>query len=95
MLQLAEKHDLVIIEDDIYGDFDFSQQSRFARLDQLQRVIDIGSYSKTLSAAMGVGYIACKHELMQQSQAVSVRNKFQMSLMLYQSGQNVRCSHAG
>jgi len=66
LLQLAEKHDLVIVEDDVYGDFDFNQQSRLATLDQLQRVIYIGSYSKTLSAAMRVGYVACKHELMQQ-----------------------------
>ncbi len=66
VLQLAEKHDLIIIEDDVYGDFDSSRQCRLATLDQLQRVIYIGSYSKTLSAAVRVGYIACKGELMQE-----------------------------
>jgi len=35
VLQLAEKQDLSIIEDDVYGEFDSSQQSRLARLDQL------------------------------------------------------------
>jgi DNA-binding transcriptional MocR family regulator len=66
LLKLADQHDLIIIEDDIYGDFHPGQQSRLATLDQLQRVIYISSYSKTLSAAMRVGYIACNHELAQQ-----------------------------
>ncbi|MFC1747467.1 PLP-dependent aminotransferase family protein [Pseudomonadota bacterium] len=66
VLQLAEKYDLVIVEDDVYGDFHPQQQSRLATLDQLQRVIYISSYSKTLSAAMRVGYIAGKPELIQQ-----------------------------
>ena len=60
MLQLAEKYDLTIIEDDIYGDYQPTPTTRLATLDQLNRVIYIGSYSKTVSASLRVGFIACK-----------------------------------
>ncbi len=57
-LQLAEKYDLTIVEDDIYSDFQNGPGERLAALDQLQRVIYIGSFSKTLSANLRVGFIA-------------------------------------
>ncbi|WP_269533838.1 PLP-dependent aminotransferase family protein [Chitinimonas sp. BJYL2] len=57
-LQLAEKYDLTIVEDDIYSDFQTGPGERFAALDQLHRVIYIGSFSKTLSANLRVGFIA-------------------------------------
>lgn len=63
MLQLAEKHDLTLIEDDVYGDFMASPATRLATLDQLNRVIYVGGYSKTVSASARVGYLACKREL--------------------------------
>ena len=50
LLQLAEKHDFLIADDDIYGDMVQGPATRLATLDQLQRVIHIGSYSKTISA---------------------------------------------
>lgn len=57
-LQLAEKYDLTIVEDDIYSDFQTGPGERLAALDQLHRVIYIGSFSKTLSANLRVGFIA-------------------------------------
>jgi len=57
ILQLAEKYDLTIVEDDIYSDFQTGPGERLAALDQLQRVIYIGSFSKTLSANLRVGFI--------------------------------------
>jgi len=66
VLQLAERYDLTIIEDDIYGDFHPGQATRLASLDQLQRVIYLSSYSKTISASLRVGYIACSPDLAQQ-----------------------------
>lgn len=59
LLQLAEKYDLTIVEDDIYSDFQVGPGERLAALDQLQRVIYIGSFSKTLSGNMRVGYMVC------------------------------------
>jgi len=63
ILQLAEKHQLYIVEDDIYGDLHPSSAPRLATLDQLKRVIYISSFSKTISASLRVGFIACAPEL--------------------------------
>jgi len=66
LLQLAEQADMMIIEDDVFGDFQPGKVSRLATLDQLQRVIYISSYSKTISASMRVGFIAASTEIIQQ-----------------------------
>ncbi len=63
LLQLAEKHDLHIVEDDVYGDFHPASAPRLATLDQLRRVIYVSSYSKTISASLRVGFLACSTEL--------------------------------
>jgi DNA-binding transcriptional MocR family regulator len=60
VLKLAERFNLLIVEDDIYGDFHPSVMTRLATLDQLERVIYIGSFSKTISASLRVGFLACK-----------------------------------
>ncbi|TCV95076.1 aminotransferase-like domain-containing protein [Biostraticola tofi] len=58
LLTLAEGTDLVIIEDDIFADFESHPAPRLAALDGLSRVIHMGSFSKTISASMRCGYIA-------------------------------------
>ena len=58
LLTLASAHDLVIVEDDIFADFEPEPSARLALLDGLSRVIRIGSFSKTLSASVRCGYIA-------------------------------------
>lgn len=63
VLQLAERYDLTIVEDDIYGDFLAGQPTRLATLDQLNRVIFVSSFSKTVSASLRVGYLACRYEI--------------------------------
>ncbi|MEI7430563.1 MAG: PLP-dependent aminotransferase family protein [Betaproteobacteria bacterium] len=63
LLQLAEKHDFLIVEDDINADFHPGSTTRLAQLDQLRRVIYIGSFSKTLSANLRVGFLAANPEL--------------------------------
>ncbi|WP_020592798.1 PLP-dependent aminotransferase family protein [Kiloniella laminariae] len=60
LLKLAEQHDLTIIEDDIFADFEQAPSTRLAALDGLERVIHIGSFSKTLSAAVRCGFIAVR-----------------------------------
>ena len=59
VLQLAEQHDFLIVEDDVYADLHPGAASRLAQFDQLRRVLYVGSYSKTLSADLRVGFIAC------------------------------------
>jgi DNA-binding transcriptional MocR family regulator len=65
ILKLAEAHDLTIIEDDIFADFEMEPATRLAALDGLNRVIYLGSFSKTLSASLRCGFIAARPELVE------------------------------
>ncbi|HXZ06664.1 MAG TPA: PLP-dependent aminotransferase family protein, partial [Paraburkholderia sp.] len=60
LLKLAAEHDLLIVEDDIFADFEDEAAPRLAAFDGLARVVTIGSYSKTLSASVRCGYIAAR-----------------------------------
>jgi DNA-binding transcriptional MocR family regulator len=60
VLSSASAHDLTIVEDDIFADFEPEPSPRLAVLDGLNRVIRIGSFSKTLSASIRCGYIAAR-----------------------------------
>ncbi|CAN7600333.1 PLP-dependent aminotransferase family protein [Phenylobacterium sp. LjRoot219] len=60
LLNAAAAHDLTIVEDDIFADFEPEPSPRLAALDGLSRVIRIGSFSKTLSASIRCGYIAAR-----------------------------------
>lgn len=62
LLKLAEAHDLLIVEDDIFGDFEHESAPRLSAFDGLERVIQVGSFSKTLSASVRCGYIATQPE---------------------------------
>lgn len=60
LLKLAEQFALTIVEDDIFADFEHTPASRLAAFDGLERVISIGSFSKTLSASARCGYVAAR-----------------------------------
>lgn len=60
VLKLANAHDLTIVEDDIFAPFESTLSPRIALLDGLDRVIRIGSFSKTLSASVRCGYITAR-----------------------------------
>ncbi|MCA0922930.1 PLP-dependent aminotransferase family protein [Pseudooceanicola nanhaiensis] len=60
ILRMAEAHDLLIVEDDIFADFEDRPSPRLTAFDGLDRVIQIGSFSKTLSASIRCGYIAAR-----------------------------------
>jgi DNA-binding transcriptional MocR family regulator len=62
VLSAAAAHGMTIVEDDIFADFEPTPSPRLAVLDGLNRVIRIGSFSKTLSAAVRCGYIAARTE---------------------------------
>lgn len=59
VLQRAIAHDFLIVEDDVYGDFCPGIHPTFAQLDDFAHVIYIGSFSKSLSASLRIGYIGC------------------------------------
>ena len=60
VLKLADAARLTIVEDDIFADFEHTPAPRLAAFDGLARVIQIGSFSKTLSAAVRCGFIAAR-----------------------------------
>ena len=62
LLKLIDGSDMVVVEDDIYAEFELTPAARLSVFDGLERVIQIGSFSKTLSAAVRVGYVAAKPE---------------------------------
>lgn len=63
VLQLAQKYNLMLVEDDPLADFKPASATRLSSLDQLERTIYIGSFSKSVSAALRVGFIACGADL--------------------------------
>lgn len=63
VLQLAQKYNLLIVENDPLADFKPMSAARLSALDQLERTIYIGSFSKSFSAALRVGFIACGADL--------------------------------
>lgn len=67
VLKIAEQYNFMIVEDDIYCDMhpgtSVQAATRIAALDQLNRVIYLGGFSKTLAANLRVGFIATSHDI--------------------------------
>ncbi|MGJ7516185.1 PLP-dependent aminotransferase family protein [Pseudomonas baetica] len=61
VLQLAKDHGVLVIEDDVYADLHRSPGKRLAALDG--DVIYVGSYSKTLSSSLRVGFVVASVEM--------------------------------
>ena len=62
VLRLAEEHDVLILEDDTFADFEAEPSTRLAALDGLRRVVQVGSATKAVGAAMRCGYIAARED---------------------------------
>ena len=65
VVQLAEQHQLLLVENDIYADLDPEPRPSLASLDQLQRVVYISSFSKTISPNLRVGYVAAHPDMLE------------------------------
>lgn len=63
ILQLAEAYDLIVVENDALADLKPRSLTRICALDQLRRTIYVGSFSKSVSAALRVGFLACDPQL--------------------------------
>ncbi|MDO9053078.1 MAG: PLP-dependent aminotransferase family protein [Gallionella sp.] len=66
VLKLAEDHNLLIVEDDIYAEFAHNTSPLLASFDGLNRVIHVGSFSKVLTASVRCGYIAVRQDWAEQ-----------------------------
>lgn len=66
VLRLAEQHDFLVVEDDIYCDLHPGGATRLAALDGLRRVIYLGGFSKSMAANLRVGFVAASRERAQR-----------------------------
>ncbi|MBX3606860.1 MAG: PLP-dependent aminotransferase family protein [Piscinibacter sp.] len=66
VLQIAEANGLTLVENDLYADMDPQQRPSLASLDQLRRVVHIGSFSKTISPNLRVGFVAAAPGLVEE-----------------------------
>jgi DNA-binding transcriptional MocR family regulator len=62
LLALSVEHDLTVVEDDVWADLEPEPSPRMAVLDGLERVLRIGSFTKTISASARCGYIAARED---------------------------------
>lgn len=62
LLQLAAQHRFYVVEDDIFSDFADDTPPRLAALDRLERTFYLGSYSKTLSSSLRVGFVVANQD---------------------------------
>jgi len=81
VLKLAEQYGLTIVEDDIFADFETEPAPRLAALDGLERVVRIGSFSKTLSASFRCGYVAARPDWIETLTDFRIATGFSSSRM--------------
>jgi len=66
LLQLAQRYDFLVVEDDIFCDLQTNPTPRLAAFDQLDRVIYARSFSKTLSGSLRVGFLAARASIVDE-----------------------------
>ncbi|TKT74393.1 PLP-dependent aminotransferase family protein [Aquamicrobium sp. LC103] len=76
LLKLAEQAGTAIIEDDIFADFEHAPAPRLAAFDGLDRVVHIGSFSKTLSASVRCGFIAARPDWIESLVDLKIATSF-------------------
>ncbi|MFU8926325.1 PLP-dependent aminotransferase family protein [Acinetobacter puyangensis] len=85
LLKLAEMYNFFIIDDDSFGDLLPESQminiTRLANLDQLSRVIQIGSFSKTIAPGLRSGYIAAQQKTIEHILLYKSVGEIQNSLL--------------
>jgi DNA-binding transcriptional MocR family regulator len=76
VLKLADQWGLTIIEDDIFADFEETPAPRLAAFDGLERVVHIGSFSKSLSAAVRCGFITAPRDWIEALTDLKIATSF-------------------
>ncbi|MFT4192373.1 MAG: PLP-dependent aminotransferase family protein [Comamonas sp.] len=76
LLTLAARADLTLVEDGIFDDLEEAPSPRLAAYGGLARVVYIGSFSKTLSAAVRCGYIVARGDWIEALADLKVATAF-------------------
>jgi DNA-binding transcriptional MocR family regulator len=76
LLKLADHAGLTIVEDDIFGDFEHTPAPRLAAFGGFERVVYIGSFSKTLSASVRCGFIAARADWIERLVDLKIATTF-------------------
>lgn len=103
VLTLAEKYDILILEDNPYGDLRFSGEDvpTYKSMDRDGRVIYCGSFSKVLSSGMRIGFLCANKDILskivvaKQVEDVHTNVFFQMVCAKYLSECNLEAHIAG
>lgn len=66
LMNLTSAAGVTLVDDDALADFKPAQCLRLSSLDQLANTIYVGSFSKSLSSVVRVGFLACAPELARQ-----------------------------
>jgi DNA-binding transcriptional MocR family regulator len=66
ILTLAEKYNFVVVEDHVYTDLAPRRVVSLAQIDELKRVLYVGSFTKVLGPGMRIGFIAAPEALVSQ-----------------------------
>ena len=103
VLALAEKYDILILEDNPYGDLRFSGEDvpTYKSMDRDGRVIYCGSFSKVLSSGMRIGFLCANKDILskivvaKQVEDVHANVFFQMVCAKYLSECDLEAHIAG
>jgi DNA-binding transcriptional MocR family regulator len=66
ILKLADKYNFLIVEDHVYSDLGPPHLISLAQIDELRRVIYVGSFTKVLSPGIRIGFVAAPDGLVRQ-----------------------------
>jgi DNA-binding transcriptional MocR family regulator len=84
LLELANRHDFIIVEDDIFADLASHPVATLASLDELRRVIYICSFSKTISPSLRAGFLVATPAMAQKLARAKVMTSLGSSELLEQ-----------
>jgi DNA-binding transcriptional MocR family regulator len=87
ILKIVEQQQMLIVEDDIFADFETVPATRYAALGGFEQVIQVASFSKTISAAIRCGYVIASPQrielLINLKIATSFSHNFLNSKIIY------------
>jgi DNA-binding transcriptional MocR family regulator len=64
VLKIAERYNFLVTEDHVYTDLADPHRICLAQIDELQRVIYVGSFTKVLGPGLRIGFVATRDELL-------------------------------